>query len=181
MNGVAFLPEELRGAQERTGGLFPAHDGAPLIVLHGQITPGLHPLGEHGAEDGFRGRAHSQALLQLFGTALGHPGHFRRKPFHMLGFLEQKAFGDQHREIHILMPGFLKALVHLFADALPDGIAVGAENHAATDRCVVAKTGLGDHVGVPLREVFVSRCDVCDKFLFLVCHGIFPPFLSGRQ
>ena len=37
VDGVAFLPPELAGAQERTGGFLPADDAAPLVMMMAPI------------------------------------------------------------------------------------------------------------------------------------------------
>lgn len=177
VDGVTLLPEEFARAQERAGRLLPAHDGAPLVVLHRQVTPRLHPLGVHRAEDGFGGRAHCQTLLQFFRAALRHPRHFRREAFHMLRLLQQQRFRNQHREIHILMTRFLEALVHFRLNALPNRVAVGTHDHAAANGRVVAQFRLEDNVGVPLGEILVAGGDVGDKFLFLFLgHDFFPPY-----
>ena len=41
VHGVAFLPEEFAGTQERTGGFFPTNDAAPLVVQLWQVTVGF--------------------------------------------------------------------------------------------------------------------------------------------
>ncbi len=178
VDGVPLLPEEFARAQERTRRLLPAHDRAPLVVLHRQVAPRLHPLRVHGAEDGFGRRTNRQTLLQLFRAALRHPCNLRRKALDMLRFLQQQAFRNQHREIHVLMTRFLEALVHFLLDALPDGVAVRANDHAAAHRRVIAQLRLEDDVRIPLREVLIARCDVGYKFLLLFLrHGVIPPSL----
>ena len=142
VDGVALLPEELAGAKEGARALFPAHHAAPLVVLHGQVAPAAHPLGIHGAEDRLARGAHGQALLQLLAAALGHPRHLRREALHVLGLLEQQAFGDEHGHVDVLVAAFLEAAVELLLDALPDGEAVGADDHAAANRRVVNQLAL---------------------------------------
>ena len=180
VDGVALLPEEFAGAKEGARALFPAHHAAPLVVLHGQVAPAAHPLGIHGAEDRLARGAHGQALLQLLAAALGHPRHLRREALHVLGLLEQQAFGDEHGHIHVFMPGVLEAAVELLLDALPDGEAVGADDHAAANRRVVNQLALENHVGIPLGEIHVARGDVLHEALLLfgvLCHDA--PFLSS--
>lgn len=54
MCGVAFLPEELAGAEEGLWVLeFPADDGVPLVELEGEVAVGADPFGVVGVHDGF--------------------------------------------------------------------------------------------------------------------------------
>ena len=39
VQSVTLLPKELSASEEGTGGLFPAQNGAPLVVQHGQVAP----------------------------------------------------------------------------------------------------------------------------------------------
>ena len=187
MDGVSLLPPELAGAQKRPCGLFPAHHRTPLVVLHRQIAPGLHPLGVHGAEKRLRGRADGQALGQHLVAALRHPGHFRREAFDVLGLLEQQALGDEHRHGHVLVPRGLEALVQLRLHALPQGVAVGLDDHAAAHGRVVHQVGLEDDIGIPLGKVLTAGRDVRHKFLLVVflAHVLpskkIPPPLHGRR
>ena len=172
---MALLPPEFRRAQEGAGGLFPAHHRAPLVILEGQVAVGLHPLGEHGAENGFTGGTHGQAFLELFGAALGDPGHFGGEAFHVVGFLQQQGFGNQHGHGHVFVARILEHLVQLLMDQFPDAVAVGLERHAAAHGGVVHQVGLGDHVGIPLGEILVPGGDVLHEFLFLfLCHEWIP-------
>ena len=44
VDGVSFLPQEFPGAQERTGGLFPAHYADPLVVQLRQVTIAVYDV-----------------------------------------------------------------------------------------------------------------------------------------
>src|SRR5699024_5119608 len=97
-----------------------------------------------------------------------------------LGLLEQQAFGDEHGHVDVLVAAFLEAAVELLLDALPDGEAVGADDHAAANRRVVNQLALENHVGIPLGEIHVARGDVLHEALLLfgvLCHDA--PFLSS--
>ena len=63
------------------------------------------------------------------------------------------ALGDEEREVGVLGAGRLDARVDLGLHALPDGVAVGADDHGAAHRAVVGHLGLGDDVLVPAGEV----------------------------
>ena len=179
VDGMALLPQKFAGAQEGTGALFPAHHAAPLVVLHGQIPPGADPLGVHGAENSLAGGTDGQTLLQLFVAALGDPRHFGGEAFHVLRFLQKQAFGDQHGHIDVLMAGGLEALVHFLPDALPDGIAVGAHDHAAAHGGVVHQLAFQNNVGIPLRKIHVPGRNVLHKTLLLFVRHCFFLLLIG--
>ena len=170
VDGMALLPPEFRRAQEGTGGLFPTHHRAPLVIFEGQVPPGLDPLGEHRAEDGFAGGAHRQALLQLLGAALGDPGHFGSKALHVLRLFEQQALRDQHGHGYVFMAGFLEAPVQAVVNQFPDAVAIGLHGHAAADGGIVHQIRHGDHVGVPLGKILVPGGDMGDELLLFVCH-----------
>ena len=148
--------------------LLPAHDRAPLVVLEGQVAPGLHPLRIHRAEDGLAGGAHGQALLQGLGAALGDPGDLGREALDVIGLLEQQALGDQHGHGHVLVASRLEAGVQLLLDQLPDAVAVGLDRHAAAHGRVVHQVCLQHDVGIPLREVLAARGDVLDELLIVL-------------
>jgi len=52
VSGVAFLPEELTGANERSWVLeFPSHYVGPLVQEQGQVSVRVDPLAESGVHD----------------------------------------------------------------------------------------------------------------------------------
>src|SRR5215218_3978103 len=51
VDGVALLPEELRGPEERAGDLLPAQDVTPLVYEDGQVPVALYPVPVEGADD----------------------------------------------------------------------------------------------------------------------------------
>ena len=65
MGGVAFLPQELAGAKERTRGLLPSHNRAPLVVDLRQVAVGVDILRVEIAEERLGSRTHAHALLQF--------------------------------------------------------------------------------------------------------------------
>ena len=82
-------------------------------------------------EQGLRGRPHTEPLCELFASAVGDPGHLRCKTLHMILLLLKKAFGYEQGHINVFMAGFLEPPVQITLDTLPDGIAVGTDDHAA--------------------------------------------------
>jgi hypothetical protein len=86
MRGVALLPEEFTGTEERLRVLeFPSDDRVPLVELEREITVGLDPLcvvweelgsmigvgklRHTGIHNGFRGRADGDGLLEFSASA----------------------------------------------------------------------------------------------------------------
>ena len=65
----------------------------------------------------------------------------------------QVALGDEQREVGVLGAGRLDAGVDVGLHALPDGVAVGTDDHRAAHRSVVGQLRLGLDVLVPAREV----------------------------
>ena len=118
------------------------------------------------AEEGFAGGAHAQALGELFRAAVGDPGDLGGEALHMVLFLLKEGFGDEHGHIYVFMPGGFEHPVENMLNVFPDGIAVGAEDHAAAHAGIVDQIGFFDDIGVPLGEVLVHRGDGLDE-LFL--------------
>jgi hypothetical protein len=166
VKGVAFLPEELGGAQEGAGHLLPAHHVAPLVEKNREITPRLHPLGVHRADHGFRGRTDGERLLELFPAADGHPGALGREALDVFFLLLQEALGNEQGEVGVLVTKGLDAAVGFRLQVFPDGEAVGADDHAALDRTVVREFGLQHDVQVPLREIHRRWRDFLERAFF---------------
>ena len=175
VHGVALLPQEFGAAQEGAGGFFPAHDAAPLVIQLGQVAVAVDDVGIVLAEQRFAGGAHAQALLQLFLAAHGDPCHLGGEALYVVLFLLQQAFRDEHGHIDVLVAGGLEHPVEDMLDILPDGIAVGADDHAAADAAVIDQLGLFNDVGIPLCEIVLHRGDFGYHFL-LICHNFCSPF-----
>ena len=119
MGCVPLLPQEFHGPQEEPGAHFPAHYIGPLIDQYGQIAVRLDPLAIHMSDDRLRGRSYYQGFLQLLSTAVGNNCQFRREPFHVFGFLLDKAQRNQEREIRVLVTRLLESAVEALLDILP--------------------------------------------------------------
>ena len=156
VRGVAFLPEEFRRPQKQARAHFPANDIRPLIDQQRQVAVGLNPVAVGIPDDRFGRRPHNQRLFQLLPAGVRHDRHFGSEAFDVLGFLLQKALGNEHREIGVLMSGFLEHAVERLLHLFPDGIAVGTNDHAALDGRVVGQFSGGNNVGVPAG--IVVRC-----------------------
>ena len=169
VHGVALLPQELPVAQEGAGGLLPPQHGAPLVVQLGQIPVGVDDMGVVLAEQGLGGGADAVPLLQLLTAAVGHPGALGGEALHVILLLLEQALGDQHGQIHVLMPGLLELLVQNLLEILPDGVAVGAEDEHTLDGGVVNQLRLPAHVGKPLGEVHLHVGDLL-HLLLVLCH-----------
>ena len=171
MDGVAFLPPEFTAAEEGAGGLFPADDAAPLVVQHGQLTPGVEHMCPVVTEHSLGSGADGQPFFQRIGTAGGDPSHFGSEAVDQLAFLFQQAFGDEQGHGHVHVTGLLKHPVHDVDHVLPDGVAIGAHDHEALDAGVVHHLRLQADVRIPLGKVFLHGGDLFDLFLILFCHS----------
>ena len=149
MGGVPLLPEELRGAQEEPRAHLPSHHIGPLVDQDGQVAVGHDPLAVHVPDDRLRGRAHVERLFELLAAAVSHHRAFRGEPLHVLGLPLHEALGNEEREVGVHMAGVLEHPVQGPLHLLPDGVSVGADDHASPHRGVLGQLGLGDDVAVP--------------------------------
>jgi len=160
VGGVAFLPEELRGAEEHAGAQFPADDVGPLVEEHGQVPMALDPLGEEVADDGLRGGADDVGFFELLAAGMGDDGEFGREAFDVFGLLLQEALRNEQREIDVLVAGGFEAGVEFALEHFPDGVAVGLDDHAAFDDFGrLGHVALDDDVLIPGGEVFFAGSD----------------------
>ena len=168
VDGVAFLPEELGGAQEEPCAHFPAHDVGPLVDEDGEVAVGLHPLGVGFADDGLGGGAHDEGFLELAGgdepavragfeARVGDDGALFCKPFHVRGLLLDVAAGDEEREVGIGVPRGLEHGVERPLDVFPKRVAPRFDDHAAAHGAVLGEVGGLDNLLIPLRVVLGAR------------------------
>jgi hypothetical protein len=157
VQGVTFLPEELRGAQEGTGHFLPAQDVAPLVQKDGQVTPGLHPLRVHRTDHGLRRGPDGERLFELFPAADRHPGAFGGETLDVVRFLLQEALRNEEGKVGVLVAEGLDPSVGLGLKIFPDRVSIRADDHAALDRAVVGKLGLEDNIEIPLGKVHRGR------------------------
>ena len=179
MDGVALLPPELAGAQEGARGLFPADDGAPLVVEHRELAVGLEHVVPMVAEHGLGCRAERQALLQLLAAAHRHPCDLGREAVDQLALLLQQALGDQNGHCHVLVAGLLELTVHDALDILPDRVAVGTQDREALDAGVLDQLRLAADVGIPLGEIVLHVGDLFN--LLVLCHVVFSSFSAAGR
>ena len=166
MDGVALLPPELSGAQERAGRFFPADDGAPLVIEHRQLAVGLQNAGPVVAEHRLGGRTERKALLELFAAAHRDPRHLGREAVDQLAFLFQQAFRNQDGHRHVLMAGLFELGVHDALNVLPDGIAIRPQDGKALDGCILDQLRLAADIGVPLGKIDLHIGDLLHFLLF---------------
>ena len=165
VRGVAFLPEELGGAEEEARAHLPAHDVRPLVDQQREVAIALHPARERVADDRLGRRPHDQRLLELaarhelaVGTGLEpvmrDDGALLRKAFDVRGLFLQKRQRDEQREVRVLMPRGLDHVVERALHVLPERVAPRADDHAAAHGRALGEIGAGDHLLVPLGVVF---------------------------
>ena len=183
---VALLPQEFGGAQEQARTHLPAHDVRPLVAQDRQVAVRLNPVLIGIPDNGLRGRTHDQLLFELgvgiddnalaFGivlqTVVRHHGALLGKALDVVGLFREERFGDEQREIGVLMPRILKHLVQRVVHLLPDGIAIGFDDHTTAYGRILGQPRLHDQIVVPLRVVLVRLGEVleflCHISLFLI-------------
>ncbi len=90
---------------------------------------------------------------------MGHHGALLGEALHVLRLTAEVGLGDEQGEVGVHVAGGFEAPVVGFLDGLPDGIAVGPDDHGPLHRAVVGQLRLPDHVGVPAGVVLAARCD----------------------
>jgi hypothetical protein len=153
MGRVPLLPQELGRPEEEPGAELPAHHVGPLVDQEREVAVALDPLGVHRVDDRFRRRPDDQRLLQLLPAAVRHHGGLGREAFHVLRLAREEALGNEERKVRVLVAGLLEHDVERALHLLPDGVAVGPDDHAAPDRAVVGQLGFHDQLVVPGAEV----------------------------
>ena len=180
---MALLPEELGRAQEQARAHLPPHDVGPLVAEDGQVAVGLDPVLVRIPDDRLRRRPHDQLLLELrIGVhddplALGivlqavvrHHGALLGEALDVVRLLREEGLGNEEREVGVLVSRLLEHLVQRIVHLLPDGVAVGFDDHATADGGVFRQPGFHHQVVVPLRVVLVRLGEVFE----LLCHNYF--------
>ena len=153
VNRVTFLPQKFHGTKERSRRLLPTHYGAPLVVNLRQVTVGVHDVRIEIAEERLGRRTYTHPFLQRLAAALGYPGNFRSKAFHVILFFIQEAFRDEHRKVAVLNAGFLEAAVKLFLNILPNCVSIWSNYHTSLDAGIIHKFRFLYDVRIPLGEI----------------------------
>mmetsp|Transcript_20005 Transcript_20005/g.41065 ORF Transcript_20005/g.41065 Transcript_20005/m.41065 type:complete len:285 (-) Transcript_20005:676-1530(-) len=174
VGGVAFLPKEFGGAEERTGAHFPSHDVGPLVYFEGEITVTNNPLLKHIPNHSLRSRPDNQRILQFrlrIGNQTFLPTWIRRqtmmsdhstllsKSIHMFCLLRQKTLRNQKGEIGIVSSMVFNSGIEVVSDLVPDGHSPRFDDHASSDGRNLGKVADTDDVIVPFGVVFRSRGD----------------------
>ncbi len=94
---------------------------------------------------------------------MGDHGALLGKAGHVFRFPAEEALGDEQREIGVLHAGFLEHAVQDVLHLLPDGIAVGFDDHAAANGGLLCQIGLDYQVVIPLGIIVGA-------FGYLFCH-----------
>ena len=84
---------------------------------------------------------------------MGDDRTFRREAFHVLCFLFEEAFGDQHGEIGVDVARFFEHAIQPLLYLLPNAIACWLNDHAPLHRGVICHFGFANYIDVPLRVV----------------------------
>ena len=156
---MAFLPEKFRRAEEDTRPELPTDDIRPLVQEEGQVAVALNPACHDLAEEGLAGWPHDDWLFKPPPACMGDDGKLGAEPGDVLGLFAHVALRDEQRQVDVLGPGRLDPLIDLGLDALPEGVAVGTDDHGAPDGAILGELGLGQDVLVPLGEIFGLGCE----------------------
>ena len=189
MSRMPLLPEEFGRAQEQTRTHLPTNHVGPLVAQDRQIPIRLDPSFIGVPDNRLRGGANDQLLFEfgigvdhhafpiriVFQTVVGYDGTLLGEAFDMAGLFREKRLGNEEREVGVFMPCLLEHFVQRRLHLLPDGIAIGLDDHAPAHRRVLGQTGLYYQVVVPLRivvlrlgHVFEFLCHYLRKFLRLI-------------
>ena len=171
VQGVTLLPEKLSAAQEGTGRFLPAENGAPLVVQHRKIAPGMHRVTPVVAEKRLGGRTDAQSLRQLLRAADRYPCALGREALNVILFLLKQALGDEHGHGYVFMSALLEHSVELLLYIFPNGIAVRTQDEKPLNAGVIDKLRLCAYVGEPLGEILLHIGYLFN--FFVLCHYIF--------
>jgi hypothetical protein len=69
----------------------------------------------------------------------------------------QKTHGDEQREVGVFVPGSLESAVEAVFHALPEFVAIGLDDHAATHGSIVCEVGFLDYISIPARIILALR------------------------
>ena len=98
-----------------------------------------------------------------FAARAGDPGDLRVEALDVIGLPVEQGLGHEQREVDVVVPGGLDVAVELVAHRLPDGEAVGPDDHAAAHRRVAGQLCLQDDVVVPAGEVLRLTGQLTDE------------------
>ena len=177
MGRMAFLPEELSGAEEEPRAHFPADHVAPLVAQDGKVPPRMYPVlvgipyncfrsgPDHKFlfEPGIRIHHHAGAVGIGHQPVMRNHGAFLGESLHMLRFPAQEGLWYEKREISVLHARFLEHTVQDRLHLFPYGIAIGLDYHAAPHGRLFGQVRLHHKVVIPLRIIIQSA-----RYLF--CH-----------
>ena len=177
VGGVPFLPQEFGRAEEHAGAHLPADHVGPLVAEDGQVAVTLDPVLIGAPDDGLGGGAHDELFFEacvgvhhhaaavgvVHQAVVGHHGALLGKALHMLGLAAEETFGDEEGEVGVLVAGGLEHAVQLGLHLLPDGVAVGFDDHASADGALFGQVGAHHQLVVPFGVVFAA-------FLKIFCH-----------
>ncbi len=163
VDGVALLPEELRGAQEGPRHFLPAQDVAPLVYEDWEVAVALDPVLVEVADDALARRPDGEPLLQHLPPPYRHPRELRVEALDVLGLLLQVTLGDEERKVGVLVARGLEAVVEVALDALPDLEPVRPYGEGPPNRPVIRQLRHPDKLQVPLARVFALLRKLFDR------------------
>ena len=157
VGGVALLPQELAGPQEEARAHLPAQDVVPLVVEQRQVAVALDPALVAVPDQRLAGGPDGERLLQLLAAAVGDDRDLGREALDVIGLALEQAHRDQQRKVDVLVAGRLDPVVERALRVLPDGVAMGLDDHRALGRAVLGHLGALHDLDVPAGEVVLLR------------------------
>ena len=126
------------------------------------------PSGIGIVHNSLRSGTNGQSFRQFAFPALSYPGHFRRKPGHMLFFLGKQGFRNKQGEISILHPVCFNQGTKILLHCLPDMIGCWAQDITAGYQAIFNQFCFLEKLGEPGGEIIFFSGGKAFKVLTLV-------------
>ena len=173
---VAFLPEEFSASKERSCLFFPTNNAAPLVEYLREVFVWVDLSSVIVTEKCLWCRTYTVSLCKRLESAVCYPRNFRCETFYVVLLLLKKWFRDKHGKVCVLNSCCLESCVKVFLNELPDCISRRFDHHTSLNIGITYEIGFDAHIGIPLCEIFIHRCDLW--YEFLVVSHVFSPFLQ---
>ena len=94
-----------------------------------------------------------QTVVCYYGALLG-------EALHVFSLTAQERFGNQQGEVGVLSTCLLEHLVQLLLHLLPNGVAIGFDDHTSTYGRLLCQVGFNYQIVIPLTVVVSSFCQI---------------------
>ena len=96
---------------------------------------------------------------------MGYDGAFLSKSVYVRCLFAEVAFRNKKREVGILVARLLKPSVEFRLHALPNGVAVRLDDHAAAHARILSEIRLNNELVVPFAVVDFARREILRHYL----------------